>query len=46
MAAKLPLPEKIVAHAHWTVEKVKMSKSFGNVIDPHAIIDTVRKTYP
>ncbi|KAF0744638.1 hypothetical protein Ae201684_001102 [Aphanomyces euteiches] len=30
LAAKLPLPEKIVAHAHWTVNGVKMSKSLGN----------------
>ena len=27
MAAGLPLPKQIVAHAHWTVGRVKMSKS-------------------
>jgi methionyl-tRNA synthetase len=40
MAAGLPLPKKIVAHAHWTVDNVKMSKSLGNVVDPHAAIET------
>ncbi|KAF0683686.1 Aste57867_24248 [Aphanomyces stellatus] len=38
LAAKLPLPHKIVAHAHWTVNGVKMSKSLGNVVTPDAII--------
>ncbi|ETV86935.1 methionine-tRNA ligase, variant 1 [Aphanomyces astaci] len=39
LAAKLPLPRKIVAHAHWTVNGVKMSKSLGNVVTPDAIIE-------
>jgi methionyl-tRNA synthetase len=34
MAAELPLPKRIIAHAHWTVGRAKMSKSAGNVIDP------------
>lgn len=34
MAAGMPLPEKVVAHGHWTVGGVKMSKSLGNVVDP------------
>ncbi|TMW63844.1 hypothetical protein Poli38472_002785 [Pythium oligandrum] len=39
MAAGLPLPKKIVAHAHWTVDNVKMSKSLGNVVDPQQMLD-------
>ncbi|OQS01467.1 methionyl-tRNA synthetase [Achlya hypogyna] len=39
LAAGLALPKRIVAHAHWTVDNVKMSKSLGNVVDPNAIID-------
>ncbi|DAZ97959.1 TPA: hypothetical protein N0F65_006384 [Lagenidium giganteum] len=39
MAAGLKLPKKIVAHAHWTVGNVKMSKSLGNVIDPRQTIE-------
>ncbi|KAE8890073.1 putative methionine--tRNA ligase [Phytophthora fragariae] len=38
MAAGLPLPKKVVAHAHWTVGNVKMSKSLGNVVDPHEML--------
>ncbi|KAI8380373.1 tRNA synthetases class I (M)-domain-containing protein [Blakeslea trispora] len=34
MAAELPLPKQILAHAHWTMGKQKMSKSRGNVADP------------
>ena len=34
LAAGLPLPKKILAHGHWTVNRVKMSKSLGNVVDP------------
>ncbi|KAG0360842.1 methionyl-tRNA synthetase [Gamsiella multidivaricata] len=34
MAAELTLPKRIVAHAHWTQSKMKMSKSIGNVVDP------------
>ncbi|GLE05127.1 hypothetical protein PINS_up014115 [Pythium insidiosum] len=40
MAAGLPLPKKIVAHAHWTVDNVKMSKSLGNVVDPAKMMET------
>ncbi|KAI9315907.1 tRNA synthetases class I (M)-domain-containing protein [Dichotomocladium elegans] len=39
MAAGLPLPKQILAHAHWTMNKQKMSKSKGNVIDPFLLID-------
>lgn len=34
LAANIPLPRQIVAHSHWTMEKAKMSKSRGNVVDP------------
>ncbi|GHU16580.1 methionine--tRNA ligase [Alphaproteobacteria bacterium] len=40
MSAGLPLPKRIYAHGWWTSEKQKMSKSVGNVVDPHEIIDT------
>lgn len=34
MAADLPLPKTVLAHAHWTMDHFKMSKSRGNVVDP------------
>lgn len=42
MAAGLPLPKRIVAHAHWTVQDVKMSKSLGNIVDPFEVIEKVK----
>ncbi len=39
MALNLPLPDNIFAHGWWTVEGKKMSKSIGNVVDPHAMVD-------
>ncbi|KAF9910859.1 methionyl-tRNA synthetase [Linnemannia zychae] len=47
MAAELAVPKKIVAHAHWTQSKMKMSKSIGNVVDPFTAMeefgtDTIR----
>ena len=33
-ALNLPLPKRLLAHSHWTVNKRKMSKSIGNVVDP------------
>ena len=36
MGADLPLPRRIVSHAHWTSGGAKMSKSLGNVVDPIA----------
>jgi methionyl-tRNA synthetase len=39
MAANLPCPKKIVAHGWWTNEGQKISKSLGNVIDPHTLIN-------
>jgi len=38
MAAELPLPKQILAHAHWTMGKQKMSKSRGNVADPFQVL--------
>ncbi len=40
MAAGLPLPKQIMAHGWWTNEGVKISKSLGNVIDPHELFAT------
>ncbi|KAF2077111.1 hypothetical protein CYY_001558 [Polysphondylium violaceum] len=34
LAAGYPLPQKIICHAHWTVNREKMSKSRGNVVNP------------
>ncbi len=39
MALERPLPRTIFAHGWWTVEGEKMSKSRGNVVDPHAMAD-------
>lgn len=39
MALNLPLPETIFAHGWWTVDGEKMSKSRGNVVDPHRMVD-------
>jgi len=40
MALDLPLPRNILAHAHWTMCRQKMSKSLGNVVDPFQILET------
>lgn len=37
-ALGVELPRTIFAHGWWTVEGEKMSKSRGNVVDPHAVI--------
>jgi methionyl-tRNA synthetase len=39
MALSLPLPKKILSHAHWTLGGSKMSKSTGRVVDPFHAID-------
>ena len=39
MALGLPLPGTIFAHGWWTIEGGKMSKSIGNVVDPHDMAD-------
>jgi methionyl-tRNA synthetase len=40
MALGMPLPKNIFAHGWWTVEGKKMSKSFGNVVDPYKVVET------
>jgi len=39
MALNLPLPDTIFAHGWWTVDGEKMSKSRGNVVDPHHMVN-------
>ncbi|MEK7286616.1 MAG: methionine--tRNA ligase [Nitrospirota bacterium] len=41
MALDLPLPQKLFAHGWWTVNGEKMSKSRGNVVNPHEVITEV-----
>ncbi|MCB1556610.1 MAG: methionine--tRNA ligase, partial [Alphaproteobacteria bacterium] len=38
MSAELSLPKTIFAHGWWTVEGQKMSKSLGNTISPHDMV--------
>jgi methionyl-tRNA synthetase len=38
-ALDLPLPRKLLSHAHWTMDQKKMSKSVGNVADPFGAMD-------
>jgi methionyl-tRNA synthetase len=40
MALGMNLPKNIFAHGWWTVEGRKMSKSFGNMVDPNLLVDT------
>jgi len=40
MALDLPLPKRLLVHSHWTVEKKKMSKSVGNVVNPFEMMET------
>lgn len=39
IAADLPLPSRIVSHAHWLQDNTKMSKSLGNITPPTPLID-------
>ena len=39
MALNLSLPKRFLTHAHWTMNKAKMSKSAGNVVNPFYAID-------
>jgi methionyl-tRNA synthetase len=38
MAAGIALPKRVAANGWWTADGEKMSKSVGNVVDPHALI--------
>jgi methionyl-tRNA synthetase len=40
MAAELAPPRRVFAHGWWTIEGQKMSKSLGNVINPHHLVET------
>ena len=39
MAAGIAPPKRVFAHGWWTVEGRKMSKSLGNFIPPHELVD-------
>ena len=40
MAAGLEVPRTVFGHGWWLFKDEKMSKSRGNVLDPHVLIDT------
>ena len=40
MAAEFPLPHIVFGHGWWLKDETKMSKSKGNVLDPHVILKT------
>ena len=39
LASGLPLPDTVFGHGWWLKDKTKMSKSKGNVLDPHVILE-------
>jgi methionyl-tRNA synthetase len=39
MAAELPLPKKLLVHGYILLDKEKMSKSLGNVVDPDQLVE-------
>ncbi len=39
MALDIEIPRKVFGHGWWTVEGEKMSKSKGNVVNPHQVVD-------
>jgi len=39
LALDLPLPKQILSHSHWTMDRKKMSKSIGNVVNPTFAMD-------
>ncbi|MFV0519173.1 MAG: methionine--tRNA ligase [Lachnospirales bacterium] len=39
MAQDLPLPKQVFAHGFFTIDGRKISKSFGNVIDPSLLVE-------
>ncbi len=38
-AAGIPIPRQILAHGWWQKDGQKLSKSTGNVVDPHVVIN-------
>ena len=40
LAADFPLPQSVFGHGWWLKDETKMSKSKGNVLDPHIILET------
>jgi len=40
MASGFPLPQTVFGHGWWLKDEAKMSKSKGNVLDPHLILET------
>jgi methionyl-tRNA synthetase len=38
MAAELPVPKQELIHGWWLKDEQKMSKSIGNVLDPHILL--------
>ena len=40
MASRLPLPKQLLVHGWIQINKQKMSKSFGNVVDPQLLLTT------
>lgn len=41
LSAKLPLPKSIFVHGYFTVNGQKMSKTLGNVVNPHDMIKKI-----
>lgn len=39
LALDLPTPERVLTHAHWTMNRRKMSKTEGNVVNPFYAMD-------
>ncbi|KAJ1550533.1 methionyl-tRNA synthetase, partial [Nowakowskiella sp. JEL0078] len=39
LAANLEPPKRILVHAHWLLNRTKMSKSLGNVVDPFLLLE-------
>ncbi len=39
LALDMPPPKRILSHAHWTLDRKKMSKSTGNAVNPFFAID-------
>jgi len=37
-SANMNLPRQVIAHGHWLMNKTKMSKSLGNVVDPFDLV--------